>query len=60
MHQPPADLQTLVLDPGQDVSAARAALQAAGYRLTASDDLGQRERSARTVWTSPRGGAKSR
>jgi hypothetical protein len=55
MRLPPADLQTLVLDPGQDASAARAALQAAGYRLTASHDLGQGDRSARTVWSSPGG-----
>jgi hypothetical protein len=55
MNRPPADLQTLVLDPGQDVWAARTALQAAGYCLTASYDLGQGDRSARTVWGSPEG-----
>lgn len=56
MRQPPAELQTLVLDPGLDAAAARAVLQAAGYRLTARHDLGQGDRSARTVWTAPEGG----
>lgn len=55
MRQSTADLQTLVLDPRQDAWTARAALQAAGYRLTASYDLGQGDRSARTVWSSPGG-----
>jgi len=61
MNLPPADLQTadlqtLVLDPGQDAWSARAALQAAGYRLTASYGLGRGDISARTVWSSPEGG----